>query len=209
MRTAQEEAWASKGTDLGTAGPKSGTTPGVRPTPPPGPGELRQTPYEIEGPYFRLGAPLRSNLLEPGDEPGIVLAGRVLTEKGTPIPGAIVQFWTCDHQGDYDVAGFQYTGYQLTDEAGRYQLTTIVPGAYEPREAKHVHVKIQAVSRPVTTQLYLEGEPGNYDDEYYNPLLLVPCAVDGDGVRHGRYDFVVAQFTDDKNVTPETLAARV
>ena len=48
--------------------------------------------------------------------------------------------------------------------------------AYQPREAKHLHVKVQAISRPVTTQLYFEGEPGN---------------------------------TDDENVTPETLAARV
>ena len=30
-----------------------------------------------------------------------------------------------------------------------------------------------------------------------------------DGVRHGTFDFVIAQFTDDENVTPETLAARV
>ena len=53
----------------GGPGVMSGKTPGVRETPPAGPGELQQTPQEIEGPYFRLGAPQRSNLLEPGDKP--------------------------------------------------------------------------------------------------------------------------------------------
>ena len=65
-------------------GAKAGKT--VRQPEPPAPGELQQTPREIEGPYFRLGAPMRSNLLEPGDKPELVLTGRVLNEKGTPIP---------------------------------------------------------------------------------------------------------------------------
>jgi hypothetical protein len=63
---------------------------------PPGPGELKLTPEEIDGPYFRLGAPMRSNLLEPGDKPELILSGRVLNEKGTPIPYAIVNLWTSD-----------------------------------------------------------------------------------------------------------------
>jgi len=205
----QGQARQGEVTDRGVAGVMSGKTPGVRETPPPGPGELPQTPYEIEGPYFRLGAPRRSNLLEPGDKPGIILSGRVLNEKGTPIPGAVVQFWSCDHDGEYDMIGFKYTGYQVADAAGRYELTTIMPGAYQPREAKHIHVKVQAISRPVTTQLFFEGEPGNTDDEYYNPVLLVPCTLDENGVKHGTFDFVIAQFTEEDNVTPQTLAARV
>ena len=67
----------------------------------------------------------------------------------------------------------------------------------------------QAISRPVTTQLYLEGEPGNTDDEYYHTALLVPCTVGDDGVKRGTYDFVIQEITEDENVTPETLAARV
>ena len=151
------------------------------------------------------------NLLEPGDKPEVILTGRILNEKGTPIPGAVVQFWSCDHKGEYDMISFKYTGYQVADATGRYELTTIIPGAYQPREAKHIHVKVQAISRPVTTQLYFEGEPGNQLDEYYNPDLVITWTKDEDegGVRHGTFDFVIAQFTDDENVTPETLAARV
>jgi protocatechuate 3,4-dioxygenase beta subunit len=206
--TVQGEARTGNVLGPGAAGVMSGKTEGVREVAPPGPGELPQTPWEIEGPYFRLGAPQRPNLLEPGDKTEFILTGQVLTPQGKPVAGAVVNFWHCNHDGDYDMAGYRYTGYQVTDQAGRYELTTIIPGAYQPREAKHVHVKVQAVSRPVTTQLFIEGEPGNTDDEYYNPALFVHCTTDSAGVKHGTFDFVIEQFTDDKNVTPESLAAR-
>jgi hypothetical protein len=38
---------------------------------------------------------------------------------------------------------------------------------------------------------------------------MVPCTVDADGVKHGRFDFVIKQVTEQENVTPESLAARV
>lgn len=195
--------------ERGVPGVQAGKFPGVPETPPPGPGELQQTPQEIEGPYFRLGAPQRSSLLEPGDTPGIVLTGRVLTEQGNPIPGAVVNFWSSDLAGNYDMVGYRYTGYVVTDADGRYEVTTIIPGCYEPREAKHLHVKVQGNSSPVTTQLYIEGEPGNLDDDFYHPALLVPCTTDASGVKHGSYDFVIHQVTTEENVTPESLAARV
>lgn len=176
---------------------------------PPGPGELTQTPREIEGPYFRLGAPERSNLLEPGDKPELVLSGRVLNEKGTPIPGAIVNLWSSDAVGNYDMVGYRYHGYQVCDADGGYEFTTIVPGAYEPREAKHLHVKVQGDSRPITTQLYIEGEPGNEADDFYSSLLLVHCTTDANGTKHGTFDFVIKQITERENVTPESLEARV
>ena len=206
--TVQEQAAASGVPGRVAPGPRAGTTPGVRETPAPGSGELQQTPQEIEGPYFRLGAPMRSNLLEPGDTPGIVLAGRVLTEKGSPIQGAVVNFWSSDLAGNYDMVGYRYTGYVVTDDQGRYEVTTIIPACYEPRDAKHIHVKVQGVSRPVTTQLYIEGEPGNTDDDFYHPALLVRCTIDENGVKHGVFDFVIKQVTEAENVTPESLAAR-
>jgi protocatechuate 3,4-dioxygenase beta subunit len=188
-------------------GSKAGVT--VRQPDPPALGELQQTPREIEGPYFRLGAPMRSNLLEPGDKPELVLTGRVLTEKGKPIPNAIVALWSSDAKGDYDMVGYKYHGYQVCDAEGRYEFTTIIPGCYQPRNAKHLHVKVQGVSSPITTQLYVEGEPGNEDDDYYSSDLLVHTRTDANGVKHGTYDFVVKQVTDRENVTPESLAARV
>jgi protocatechuate 3,4-dioxygenase beta subunit len=188
-------------------GERAGIT--VRQPDPPGPGELEQTPREIEGPYFRLGAPKRSNLLEPGDKPELVLTGRVLNEKGTPIPAAVVNLWSSDAAGNYDMIGYRYHGYQVTDAEGRYEFTTIIPGCYEPRNAKHLHVRVQGNSSPITTQLYVEGEPGNEEDHYYSSQLLVKCDTDANGTKRGSYDFVVKQVTERENVTPESLAARV
>jgi protocatechuate 3,4-dioxygenase beta subunit len=204
---AQSSTTATSTASRPTGGSRAGMT--VRQPEPPGPGELRQTPREIEGPYFRLGAPKRSNLLEPGDKPELVLSGRVLNEKGTPIPNAIVNIWSSDRVGNYDMVGYRYHGYQVTDDNGRYEFTTIIPGAYEPREAKHIHVKVQGVSSPITTQLYIEGEPGNEDDAYYTPELLVHCTTDERGTKYGTFDFVIKQVTENENVTPESLTARV
>jgi protocatechuate 3,4-dioxygenase beta subunit len=176
---------------------------------PPRPGELKLTPEEIDGPYFRLGAPMRSNLLEPGDKPELILSGRVVNEKGTPIPNAIVNLWTSDAVGNYDMVGHKYTGYVITDAQGRYEFTTIIPGCYYPRDAKHLHIKVQGASSPMTTQLYIEGEPGNEDDPFYTTECLVRCTVDSVGTRHGAFDFVIRQVTERQNVTPESLAARV
>jgi len=173
------------------------------------PGKLKATPEEIDGPYFRLGAPLRSNLLESGDKPELVLSGRVLNEQGTPIPNAIVNLWSSDAAGNYDMVGYRYTGYVLTDPDGRYEFTTIVPGCYYPRDAKHLHVKVQGDSSPLTTQLYIEGEPGNEDDPLYTHECLVRCTIDATGTRYGTFDFVIRQVTERQNVTPESLAARV
>lgn len=197
----------SNGRTKGAGGSRAGTT--VRQPEPPLPGELKQTPREIEGPYFRLGAPQRSNLLEPGDKPELVLRGRVLNEKGKPIPNAVVNVWSSDAVGNYDMIGYRYHGYQVTDAEGRYEFTTIIPGCYFPRDAKHIHVKVQGNSSPITTQLYIEGEPGNEEDEFYSPELLVHCTQDANGTKRGSYDFVIKQVSEKENVTPESLAARV
>src|SRR5689334_1916490 len=103
MTTTQQPT--STSTDAVIRGSRAGTT--VKQPDPPAAGELQQTPREIEGPYFRLGAPQRSNLLEPGDKPELILSGRVLNEKGTPIPGAVVNIWSSDAVGNYDMIGYR------------------------------------------------------------------------------------------------------
>lgn len=205
--TDEQAATQSQTSQKAPGGSRAGVT--VRQPDPPAPGELTQTPREIEGPYFRLGAPQRSNLLEPGDKPELVLTCRVLNERGTPIPNAVVNVWSSDGVGNYDMIGYRYHGYQVTDVEGRCEFTTIVPGCYFPRDAKHLHVKVQGNSSPITTQLYVEGEPGNEDDAFYSEALLVRCTTDENGVKHGSYDFVVKQVSERENVTPESLAARV
>ena len=81
---------------------------------------------------------------------------------------------------------------------GRYEFTSIIPGCYEPRGASHLHVKVQGDSQPITTQLYIEGVPGNEDDDYYSSELLVRTTEDANGTKHGTFDFVIQQVTERK-----------
>ncbi len=93
---------------------------------------------------------------------------------------------------------------------GRYEFTTIIPACYEPRDAKHFHVKVQGNSSPITTQLYFGGEPGNEEDDFYSSLLEIHYThTDANGTKHGTFDFIIKQVTDQENVTPESLQARV
>jgi protocatechuate 3,4-dioxygenase beta subunit len=172
--------------------------------------ELALTPTQIEGPYYKVGSPQRSSLIEPGIS-GIplVLTGQVLNERGAVIPGAVLDFWQSDERGNYDMVGNILRGHVFTDQDGRYSLETIVPACYEPRQARHIHVKVQGVSRPYTTQLYFSDDPDRVKDNYYLKELEVQVDDLHDGRKRGQYDFVIRQVTEKENVTPESLAARV
>jgi protocatechuate 3,4-dioxygenase beta subunit len=172
--------------------------------------ELTLTPTQIEGPYYKVGSPHRSSLIEPGIRgTRILLTGRVLNERGTPVPGAVVDFWQSDGRGNYDMVGNLLRGHVFTDETGTYNLETIMPACYEPRQAKHIHAKVQGVSRPYTTQLYFSDDVDRAKDHYYMPELEVQVEDLPDGSQRGTYTFVIHQVTEKENVTPESLAARV
>jgi protocatechuate 3,4-dioxygenase beta subunit len=117
------------------------------------------TPRDVEGPFYKAGAPMRADLAVAGAKvPRLVLAGRVLSAQCRPIANAKLDFWHADEDGEYDNVGYRYRGIVVTDAEGRYRLETIQPPAYAGRP-RHIHVKIQAPDRPVlTTQLYFPGE---------------------------------------------------
>ena len=171
---------------------------------------LPLTPSQIEGPYFRIGAPRRDSLLEPGiTGEHMFLRGRVLTPAGKPIPGAVVHFWMSDDEGNYDMVGYQLQGYTLADEQGRYEMEMIVPACYEPRQAKHIHVKVQGVSRMLTTQLFFSDDEGRLRDRWFLKELEIDMQDSPRGGKEGTFDFVIGQVTEKDNVTAKSLAARV
>jgi protocatechuate 3,4-dioxygenase beta subunit len=173
-------------------------------------GLLPLTPSVIEGPYFRIGAPRRDTLIEPGvTGERMLLMGRVLTPEGKAIPHAVLHFWTSDDKGNYDMVGYRLQGYTLADDQGRYRMEMIVPACYEPRQARHIHVKVQGVSRPLTTQLYFSNDEDRLRDNWYRKELDVQVEDAPDGGKRGTFDFVIQQVTEKENVTPESLAARV
>ena len=84
-----------------------------------------------------------------------------------------------------------------------------MPACYEPRQAKHVHVKVQGVSRLLTTQLYFTDDAERVKDRHYQKELDVQVDSSGQGGKRGTFDFVIEQVTEQMNVTPESLAARL
>ncbi len=155
------------------------------------------TDINIEGPYYRAGAPVR-NVLIDGATPGVKmsLAGTV-RGLGTcaALAGATVDLWQADTNALYDSVGFAFRGKTTTDADGNYSFQTVVPGHYlngaQYRPA-HIHVKVSAPGYPLlTTQLYFEGDPYNAIDPWYLPTLLMKPRGAGAGLVGLGFDFVL------------------
>lgn len=111
------------------------------------------SPELTEGPYFVDERLNRADIR--GDREGVPLQfviNLVRIQNGgcTALVGAMVDVWHCDAAGKYsDIASEGTTGqnwlrgYQVTDENGRCEITSIYPGWYSGR-AVHVHFKIRA-----------------------------------------------------------------
>jgi protocatechuate 3,4-dioxygenase beta subunit len=144
------------------------------------------TPRDMEGPFYKAGAPMRPSMVEP-DSKGerLELAGRVLSADCRPVAGALLDFWQADEKGDYDNTGFRYRGKVAADAGGRYRIETILPPPYMGRP-RHIHVKLQRQGgRVLTTQLYFPGEARGAD-----PALVVRMEQ-GKAPLAARYDFVL------------------
>src|SRR5207244_3280215 len=116
--------------------------------------------------------------------------GQVLTQDGTPVANALLDFWQADASGNYDNSGYNLRGHQYTDANGYYTLTTVEPGLY-PGRTRHIHVKIQAPNGPIlTTQLYFAGEARNATDGIFNSTLVLSTQDNGDGTLSAAYNFV-------------------
>ena len=149
------------------------------------------TPPMTEGPFFKPNSPERASLLEPGiTGTTLKLTGYVLTQDCQPVAGALVDFWQADREGQYDNNGYKLRGHQFTDEAGRYQLETIMPGLY-PGRTEHIHVKVQAPNGPIlTTQLFFPNEARNAEDSLFRPDLLLTMHDSGTA-KAAAFDFVI------------------
>ena len=150
---------------------------------------LRPTPALTEGPFYKPGSPERRDLAAAGT-PGthISISGRVYDLKGTPVPGAWLDFWQADAAGRYDNAGFRFRGHQRTDSEGRWILNTVIPGEY-PGRTRHIHVKLRASGGKIlTTQIFFPGSTGNASDPIFDKSLVIAMDAGGTG---GRIDFVI------------------
>jgi protocatechuate 3,4-dioxygenase beta subunit len=143
-----------------------------------------QTLTEVTGPtgmWDRLMGPAVDDLTtqQNGTPQGqrIIVAGRVLDESGRSVPNTVIEVWQANAAGryihsvdDWDAPidpNFTGAGRVVTDVEGRYQYTTVRPGAYPWGNHKnawrpaHIHLSLlgPAFATRLVTQMYFPDDP--------------------------------------------------
>jgi protocatechuate 3,4-dioxygenase beta subunit len=161
------------------------------------------TESSVLGPAYVPGAPtyeLGANIsLNHKGEPCVV-AGTVRDTNGTPVPGVLIDVWQADSDGFYDMwqpdvlPKFNLRGLFTTNEDGRYWFHSVVPRSYggqiespigdllettKRRTIRPAHIHVIAGAHgytPLTTQLYVEGDPDLGNDIAFGvkPSLVRP-----------------------------------
>lgn len=134
----------------------------------------------IEGPFYRTGAPERTDLYVASEGRQLVITGTVVGYDCRPINGAWLDFWHADSSGVYDNTSptYEFRGQQFADDSGQYSLITNIPGEY-PGRPKHLHVKVQGeIANVITTQLYFPDDPLNESDPWHDTELELVIDLD-------------------------------
>lgn len=149
---------------------------------------LTPTPFQVVGPFYPVRRPddhdADLTLIDGHNARAagmaIELTGRVLSARGAPVAGAVIEVWQANAAGRYahasDGSGlplddhFQGFGHIRTDAEGRYRLLTVKPGAYpvggpgSQVRTPHIHFEIAGREDRLTTQMYFPGEALNETD---------------------------------------------
>ena len=127
------------------------------------------TTTDILGPYYRPGAPIRTNINPPGfSGERLHLSGFIFKEDGkTREKNCLVEIWQCDKNQQYDNISddYLYRGAQKTDANGSYSFITSQPVPYPIEEGSsiyrpaHIHMRIAAEGQQdLITQIYFKGD---------------------------------------------------
>ena len=148
------------------------------------------TTTDILGPFYRPGAPIRTNI-NPADFKGTVLnfSGVVYRDDGkTPFKNCLVEVWQCDSNGVYDNFSddYVYRGAAKTGDDGDYHFITTHPIPYATNEAKttyrpaHIHMRIagEAGDQDLITQIYFKGDSHIPEDMSASSPLAVNRILD-------------------------------
>lgn len=147
------------------------------------PAESGSAESTVLGPYYWEGAPELpngSNLAVDVKGDPTFYSGRVLDNSGRPLANALLDIWSGDGEGNYDMqmpgdVGMKARGRIRTDGEGRYWFRSIRPEYYpvptdgpvgrmleamgrHPYRPGHIHMIVSAEGyEPVTTHLFAAG----------------------------------------------------
>ena len=162
------------------------------------------TEATVEGPFYWPGAPeveLGGNIAEGVIGEPAYYTGLVTDVAGKPLPGALLDLWSGNGEGNYDVQlssepTMQARGKIRTDALGRYRFWSIRPTYYPiPSDGPvgdlmrathrsinrpgHIHMMVSAEGHvPVTTHLFVADSPYLNQDAVFGKRdsLVVPFA---------------------------------
>lgn len=146
---------------------------------------LPQSLSELTGPVYGHESvdPLDNDLTRNGVVNGeplgerIVVTGRVLDDRGRPVPDTLIEIWQANAAGRYVHKTDQHDapldpnfvggGRCVSDAEGRYRFYTIKPGAYPwPNHENawrpaHIHFSLfgNSMASRLVTQTYFPGDP--------------------------------------------------
>jgi protocatechuate 3,4-dioxygenase, beta subunit len=167
------------------------------------PVDLPQRLTEVTGPLLGEGRVTAADAdltrQHDGEPQGqrIVVHGRVLDSDGRPIPHTLIEVWQANAGGRYRHVvdnwpspldpNFTGLGRTLTDAEGRYEFTTIKPGAYpwgnhhNAWRPAHIHFSLfgRAFPQRLVTQMYFPDDPLFFQDPIFNaiPEAARPLAI--------------------------------
>jgi protocatechuate 3,4-dioxygenase beta subunit len=186
--------------------------------------ELTRTPAQTEGPFYPDKLPLDTDndlivvndTLTPAVGTITHLTGKILSPSGEPIRNAVVEIWQCDNNGAYlhsrtgnkdkQDKHFQGFGRFLTGASGEYYFRTIKPVPY-PGRTPHIHFQIKKGDKQLlTTQCYVQGEPGNERDFIYQSVrdekARASITVDFAPIKESKIGELAAKFDIVLGMTP-------
>jgi hydroxyquinol 1,2-dioxygenase len=181
------------------------------------------TDSTVQGPYYWEGAPELPNganlAVDVKGEPAFY-SGRVLSSDGTPIAGALLDVWSGDGEGTYDMqmegdVGMKARGRIRTDAQGRYSFRSIKPEYYpvptdgpvgimlrrmgrHPMRPGHIHMIVSAPGHhAITTHLFAAGSEYIDSDAVFGvkESLVTPYAKHPPGTAPDGTQMGVAYYT--------------
>ncbi|MDH6590654.1 hydroxyquinol 1,2-dioxygenase [Variovorax sp. TBS-050B] len=154
----------------------------------------------VQGPFYWEGAPdlpLGADVAQGARGEPTFYSGRITDTHGRPLEGALLDIWSGDGEGVYDMqvegAAMAARGRIRTDHEGRYWFWSIRPSFYpipvdgpvgrmleamgrHPNRPGHIHMMVSAPGHvPLTTHLFVAGSPYIDSDAVFGvrPRLVV------------------------------------